>query len=261
MIVLSIVIALAASVIGGICGIGGGVLMKPLFDLIGIASVSTASFLSGITVLSMSGYNTVKNLTEDGNAIDIKTMVPLSIGAATGGIIGKLLFESIKKSLPNADAIGAVQAIVLGILTVGTILYTIYKRHIKTKHIENKVLISGMGLILGVLSSFLGIGGGPFNIPFLLYFFTMDSKTAAQNSLFIILFSQLFSLIYTIVSKSVPPFDTAVLISMIIAGIAGGVIGKSICKKINNETVDKLFIALLTVICFICAINFYKFIG
>lgn len=261
MLVLSIIIALAASVIGGICGIGGGVLMKPLFDLFGIASVSTASFLSGVTVLSMSGYNTIKNLTDDRNAIELKTMVPLSIGAASGGIIGKLLFESAKKSLPNADAIGAIQAVILGVLTLGTIIYTVCKGHIKTKHIQNRFLILGMGLLLGVLSSFLGIGGGPFNIPFLLYFFTLDSKTAAQNSLFIILFSQLFSLLYSIISKSIPPFDTAVLIAMIIAGIAGGAIGKNICKRINNRTVDKLFVGLLAVICFICVINFKKFVG
>ncbi|MEI3183290.1 MAG: sulfite exporter TauE/SafE family protein [Lachnospiraceae bacterium] len=46
------------------------------------------------------------------------------------------------------------------------------------------------------MSSFLGIGGGPINLVVLLYFFSMDTKAAAQNSLYIILFSsdhQLFT--------------------------------------------------------------------
>ena len=43
-----------ASVVGAICGIGGGVLIKPLLDAFGVLSVASISSLSGCTVLSMS---------------------------------------------------------------------------------------------------------------------------------------------------------------------------------------------------------------
>ena len=46
-------VCLAASTVGGICGVGGGVVIKPLLDAAGIMSVSTLSFLSGLTVLAM----------------------------------------------------------------------------------------------------------------------------------------------------------------------------------------------------------------
>ena len=46
-----------------------------------------------------------------------------------------------------------------------------------------------MSITLGILSSFLGIGGGPINLVVLFFFFSMDTKTAAQNSLYTILFS------------------------------------------------------------------------
>jgi uncharacterized membrane protein YfcA len=42
-----------ASVIGSICGIGGGVIIKPVLDAVGLYSVSTISFMSGCIVLSM----------------------------------------------------------------------------------------------------------------------------------------------------------------------------------------------------------------
>ena len=40
------IISLGASIIGAICGIGGGVIVKPTLDLFNVASVSTISFLS-----------------------------------------------------------------------------------------------------------------------------------------------------------------------------------------------------------------------
>ena len=47
-------VSFCASVVGAICGIGGGVLIKPLLDAFGVLSVASISFLSGCTVLSMS---------------------------------------------------------------------------------------------------------------------------------------------------------------------------------------------------------------
>lgn len=47
------IISLLASVVGAICGIGGGVIIKPTLDLFHLDSVATVSFLSGCTVLVM----------------------------------------------------------------------------------------------------------------------------------------------------------------------------------------------------------------
>ena len=57
MALLFFLVSFGTSVAGGICGIGGGVIIKPVLDFWGIASVAAASFLSGCTVLSMSFYN------------------------------------------------------------------------------------------------------------------------------------------------------------------------------------------------------------
>ena len=48
------IISLLASVAGAICGIGGGVIIKPTLDLFHLDSVATVSVLSGCTVLAMS---------------------------------------------------------------------------------------------------------------------------------------------------------------------------------------------------------------
>ena len=55
-----ILVSFFASVIGSICGIGGGVIIKPVLDAFGLYSVSTISFMSGCIVLSMTTYNVLK---------------------------------------------------------------------------------------------------------------------------------------------------------------------------------------------------------
>ena len=117
-----------------------------------------------------------------------------------------------------------------------------------------------IGLILGIMSSFLGIGGGPVNLVVLFYFFSMDTKTAAANSLYIILFSQIASLLNTLLTRTVPDFDALLLIMMIIAGILGGMSGRAINKKIDSKTVDKLFIWLMVVLIVINVYNVYRFL-
>ena len=89
----------------------------------------------------------------------------------------------------------------------------------------------------------------------------MATKIAAENSLYIIFFSQIASLLSSIVTKSVPEFEIATLIFMVIGGIGGGIAGRALNKKIEEKTVDKLFIGLMVVIIFINIYNIYQFIG
>ena len=71
-----------------------------------------------------------------------------------------------------------------------------------TLSIESKSACGLVGLGLGMLSSFLGIGGGPINLLVLHYFFSMERKKAALNSLYIILFSQLCGLAVVLLNGS-----------------------------------------------------------
>lgn len=253
------VISLLASIIGAICGIGGGVIIKPTLDLFGVASVSTISFLSGCTVLAMSCYSVTKGIISKEQKVDLKVDTPLAIGAVIGGIVGKELFSYCKSLSPNPDRVGGIQAICLGIITLGTLIYTIYKAKIKSHHIQSPVVCVILGLLLGIMSSFLGIGGGPINLVVLFFFFSMETKQAARSSLYIILFSQAASFISTLVTHSVPEFNWICLIVMVAGGIGGGAIGRKINKKIPSATVDKLFMGLMAVIIGICIYNTIRF--
>ena len=246
-------ICLLASTIGGICGIGGGVVIKPVLDLTSVMSVSAASFLSGLTVLSMSVISVVKN--RGSNELEPQRSVPLGLGAAVGGIIGKLLFESIKKAAQNDSAVGFVQAVVLGAMVLGTLGYVCVKARIVTRQIKNPAVSSSVGLGLGICSSFLGIGGGPMNLAVMHYCFSMGTKQAAANSLLVILLSQTANLIFSLVRGSIPAFSWLTLVLMVTAGLTGGFIAARLHKKLSVKTTDNLFKALLVIIFMICVYN------
>lgn len=254
-----LIVSFLASIAGAICGIGGGVIIKPVLDLCGLASVSTISFLSGCTVLSMSCYNVSKNILSGDNRVDFKTGTPLAVGAAVGGVLGNQLFKIIKSMFANQNAVGAVQAGCLAVVTLGTLVYTLYKSRIKTHRVQGQAVCLLIGALLGLMSSFLGIGGGPINLVVLFFFFSMDTKTAAQNSLYIIQFSQIASLFTTLITRTVPQFHFLALALMVAGGIGGGIAGRSLNRKMDNKAVDKLFLCLMGVIIFISIYNTWKY--
>lgn len=252
-------VSLAASVCGAICGIGGGVIIKPTLDLFGWESVSAISFLSGCTVLSMSCYSVVRSMRSGEKAVDVKTGTPLAIGAAIGGVVGKQMFTAVKAAFANPNTVGAVQAACLAVITLLTLLYTVNKSKIKTRRIENAAACVAIGLLLGVCSSFLGIGGGPINLVVLFYFFSMETKTAAANSLYIILFSQAAALTVTLITKTVPEFTVITLVFMVCGGIFGGMLGRKCNKRLTSAAVDKLFVCLMCVIILISCYNVWQY--
>ena len=250
-----LVVSFLASVIGAICGIGGGIIIKPVLDLFHLESVSTISFLSGCTVLSMSFYSVGRSILAGEKRVEMKTGTPLAIGAAAGGVAGKAFFGYIKGLFENQNAVGAVQAVCLAVITLSTLIYTLNKAKIKTRRVDSPAVCVLIGLALGVMSSFLGIGGGPINLVVLFYFFSMDTKTAAANSLYIILFSQLASLISTLVTGNLPEFQWPILALMVAGGIGGGIAGRTLNRRMDNTAVDKLFMCLMVVI---IGINIYN---
>lgn len=255
------IVCFGASIIGAICGIGGGVIIKPVLDTFGVMDVATISFLSGCTVLSMTTYSVAKSKIGGESHVEKAIGIPLAIGAAFGGLAGKWMFSYVASLSPDKNRVGAVQAGCLVIVTVGTLIYTLYKNRIKTYQVKGVPVCLIIGLVLGIMSSFLGIGGGPINLVVLFFFFSMTTKTAAENSLYIIFFSQLASLISSIVTASVPEFQIGVLVLMAVGGIMGGICGRSLNKKIEETTVDRLFIGLMAVIILINIYNVYHFMA
>lgn len=259
MLLLCFLICFFASVIGAICGIGGGVIIKPVLDAFQVMDVASLSFLSGCTVLSMTTYSVIKSKLSGKSNLDQKVTLPLAIGSIIGGILGKWFFQMLALLFQDLDKVGMLQSSLLCVVTVGTVVYTLRKNQIRTHQFSNPVFSIIIGVLLGVLSSFLGIGGGPINLVVLYFFFSMDTKKAVENSLYTIFYSQIASIISSIVTKQVPDFSIEVLVFMVVGGICGGICGRSLNKKMSEQMVEKLFLYLMYSMIVLNVWNVYQF--
>lgn len=256
--IILFIICLTASSVGAIVGAGGGVIIKPVCDMIGILPVSTVSFCAGCTVLGMSVSSLIRNR-NDGVKLQIKTSTALAIGAVGGGLVGKWLFELVRTGFGNERVLGAIQASFLAVITFGVYLYVSNKDKLPSKNVKNPVTAIIIGICLGVISSFLGIGGGTSNVAVLFFFFSMTAKEAAKNSLYIIIFSQISSIVTAITTKTVPDFTWPVLLSMMAGGIFGALVGAAVSKRIDNKGVEKILKVLLLVIVGMNVYNIVKY--
>lgn len=257
--IVSFLVSFFSSIVGAITGIGGGVIIKPVLDATGTMSVGTISFLSGVTVLSMTSVALFRSRKAE-FSLDIRKSSFLAFGGAIGGVAGKGLFDQLRFVFDNDNIIGAFQAVILLVLTFGVVLYIRFRRYIKAYKVSSVSICIIIGFLLGIISSFLGIGGGPFNVVILYWVFSMDAKTAAKNSLFIILLSQIFSLITTLISRTVPEFEISILLLMMTGGILGGIIGIAVLSKINLKRAQTIFVSVLIVIMGVNIFNIVQFL-
>ena len=257
-ILITLLVVFFSCTLGKICGMGGGVIIKPALNAIGRMDITAIDFMSGCAVIGMSLYAVVRSFAKKEKSIDTGVAVPLALGAALGGVGGKLLFSSLISGLPSSSHVAGIQAAVLFFLTLGTLLYTAFKEKLPSYHVRRFLPSILIGLALGMLGSFLGIGGGPFNMAALFFFFSMDVKTAAMNSLFIILLSQTAGMILLAVTGGIPVIAPLLLVGVILAAIAGSETGSRIGGLISAKTTSKLLMGAMALVMLICVYNFAK---
>ena len=254
-------VTFAACVLGTVCGMGGGIIIKPVLDAVGVMSVAAVTFLSGCTVIAMSCWNVGKTALKRESALDLHSTPFLALGAALGGLAGKKLFQLAAAQFADQNMAGGVQACLLFCATFATLLYTIKKNKFHPKHVRSQMAALGIGLFLGLLGAFLGIGGGPFNVAVLCYFFSMTTKRATQNSLLIVLFSQLASTLQAVLTTGAPQIDAALLAGMIVVAVAASEVGRRIHRGIDERQATLCLEGAMVLIMGISVYNMFKFFG
>jgi uncharacterized membrane protein YfcA len=260
-LLLFFLIAFIPSVAGAICGIGGGIVIKPVLDMLSGNSPKVINFLSSTTVLCMTAVTLSTRLLQTKKScvkLEAGRGTALALGAALGGILGKLLFQLAVTGLPG-NKIGVIQSLSLLILSIGIFIYNIKQGCFEPKRITNIMVCAFWGICLGIMSTFLGIGGGPLHIPVISFFLGMDTKTTSLHVTYIVFLSQLFNFITTVVTGTIPAVSLPVIVVMIAGGIIGGWIGSQLLLRMKNRHADLTFRFFLAVVIFICAWNTVKF--
>ncbi|MGL4106959.1 sulfite exporter TauE/SafE family protein [Clostridium sp. LP20] len=234
-----LLIALMATTLGSMAGLGGGVIIKPILDFLGDYSLSTISVLSSFTVFSMAIVSIFKQIRYKFK-IELRKTILIGIGSILGGLIGENLINFIM-ALIDPVIVTMIQNLVLALHLILIYIYMNNKNKFKSYHVENFFGCISIGLLLGAIASFLSIGGGPINVCILTIFFSMNTKEAAVNSIVTILFSQGSKLLTIATSTGFSSFDLRILPFMIVGGILGGLIGSNFNKLVSEKYILKVF--------------------
>lgn len=246
-------VILAATTLGAFVGLGGGVIIKPVLDFIGAEPRMQVDFLSAAAVFTMSVVSTGKQL-KNKVSFDKNIILFIAFGSIAGGFLGGFCMDLLSVAAEQG-IIRCIQAFTLALLLTAVSIYVAKER--KSFHIRNNFAILLVGLLLGFIASFLGIGGGPINVAVLTLFFSLSVKESAVYSVAIIFFSQLSKLITIFVSSGIQPYahQWKTLIFILPAAIIGGIIGSKFNRRFNDKLIRKTFV---TVMILLIILNVYN---
>lgn len=266
MVFVFILIIFAATFIGSICGMGGGVIIKPLLDAASDYTPFQISVISGLCVLAMSAASLVKRFAAK-QKFELPIVIGLTAGSIAGGLVGDIIFTTAQNAVIssgiNANAVTVVQNAMLGVFLLFVLSYMIFIQP-KDKHfnVKNPVVMTLLGFILGVISTFLGIGGGPIDVCVFCLVCGMTVKDSGANSLITIFFAQAAKIVkmaitgafvtQTIITESLAVW---VLVIMMSVSVIGGLVGAIINKKMSQGAVRILYCSALGFVAVLCVFN------
>ena len=253
-LLLFFIVSFLASVVGAISGIGGGILIKPALEAVSDYSVEVISFLSGCTVLSMAVVSLLKRR-KSAAEFEFRRGTLLAVGSALGGVAGKLIFDIL-----DGQSLGLWQSLLLCLMILVLLLYLKVKSWLPKVELKSNGICLLLGAVLGLLSAFMGIGGGPMNLAVLTYFLRMDNKKASLHSIYVILFSQTASLILSFACGKIPACPLPLLICMIIGGVLGGLTGSRLGSALSNKAIGRLYALILGFVLLLSGRNLLSYI-
>jgi len=259
-------------VLSGMFGVGGGFLMTPLLIFIGIPpTVAVATSTNQIVAASVSGFLSHWKRQN----VDFRMGNLLLLGGLIGSTLGIGLFNWLK-TLGQIDLVISLSYVVfLGIigvlmaiessraimkirkpvkLTHGKFYYLAQKLPLKVRFTRSKLFISallpvGIGFIVGILVSLMGIGGGFFMIPAMIYILGMPTAVVIGTSLYQIIFiTANVTILHAVTTHTVD-----IMLALLLLG--GSVIGAQIGSRLGAKLPAEQLRGLLALIVILVALR------
>lgn len=228
------VIGAAAGLLSGLFGVGGGIVIVPAL----LSFMSMERRLAHGTSLAATVPVAAASLATYayGDRVDWAVALCLVVGAICGTVIGTHLLQIIPKRP-------------LTIIFIGVILFTAVRLLLGDDSGERVdltpwlvVALVGIGLLTGILSGLLGIGGGVIMVPAMVVLLSMPPVLAKGTSVAVILPS---SIVGTLRNRANRNVDLRVGIAVGSAGVVFAVIGALISKSLSDTFSNAMFAVLL----------------
>ena len=263
-------LGLVVGFLSGLFGVGGGFLLTPLLMMIGIPpTVATASDANQIVAASSSGTFAHWRL---GN-VDFKMGTILIVGGVLGGTVGVQLIK-VLRATGNADfVIKITYVVMLGIIGIymfqeslrnlrpqkiqefglRSVKKTWFARICETMPFQIHFSKSGvtmsicmpilLGIMVGVLSAVMGVGGGFIMVPVMVYMLRMPMHVVVGTSLFLVLFTCInVTFMQSYYNHTV---DLMLALFLLVGSTTGAQIGARISNRLKA---DQLKIILATIV-------------
>jgi uncharacterized membrane protein YfcA len=221
-------------------GLGGGLIFSPLFIILGFAKSDAASaslFLNLIAVASAAYTYSRKKM------IDFSLSIPLIISSALAAPIGS--YFNVRIDLKPFMIIMAIVLALAGFRMLVSPASSVDPDTMKSsKKIIGGIIIGGL---IGSMSGLLGIGGGVFVVPLLIYVLKTPTKIAAASSTFIVCFSSLTGFIGYV---SMARINWMFILPAAVAAFIGGQAGARIMSKgLKGKSIRVIFSIILFILC------------
>ncbi len=269
-VLLLLGMGVAVGFLSGLFGIGGGFLMTPLLIFAGVPPpVAVGSEANQIAAASVSG---MLAHARRGN-VDFRMGAVLLAGGAAGSGIGVAIFRELRMlgQIDTAISIGYVAFLgIVGLLMAGESANAILRRRrgaprrrlrqhywvhglpLKMRFRRSKLYISaiapfGLGVFAGILSAIMGVGGGFFLVPAMIYLLGMSTSVAIGTSLFQIMF---VTAIVTVLHAATNQTVDLVLAMLLLAGaVVGAQFGSRAGGALRGEQLRGLLALLVLAVC------------
>jgi hypothetical protein len=168
----------------------------------------------------------------------VDLLVRLSYVVFLGGVGGLMLWESLRASWRARGGAPATQR-----RRQGWMAPLPFKSRFRVSGLYISVIPPlGVGLLVGILSGIMGVGGGFILIPAMIYLLGMPTKVVIGTSTFQIIFLTAFTtLLHAVTNQTV---DVVLALLLIVGGVIGAQFGARIGTKMRPEHL-RLLLALL----------------
>ena len=221
-------------------GLGGGLIFSPLFVIIGFAKADAASaslFLNLVAAASAAYAYSRKKM------VDFALAVPLIIASSLAAPIGAYVNVRI-----DLEPFLVIMAVVLALAGVRMLMSPGRAEEAAPIPASRKI-VGGIviGVCIGLVGGLLGIGGGVFVVPLLIYVLKTPTKIAAASSTFIVCFSSLTGFIGY---ASMGRIDWGFILPAAVASFVGGQAGARIMSsRLKGKTIQVIFSMILFGLC------------
>ncbi len=221
-------------------GLGGGLIFSPLFVILGFAKSQAASaslFLNMIAAASAAFTYGRKKM------VDFSLSVPLIISSAIAAPFGSYL-----NLLIDIQLFSAIMSAVLILAALRMIISPKQETGEQDKNGDKTKKIAGgliIGACIGTLGGLLGIGGGVFVVPLLIYVLKTPTRIAAASSTFIVCFSSLTGFLGYVSMESI---DWRFILPAAVASFIGGQAGSRLMsQKMKGKSIRIIFAIVLLI--------------